>query len=110
MYNDTISVAGINATSNFAACDSVSEDMITGNVSGIMGLGFEALSASKTTPFWQTVINDSMAAQKALDDAEEGETVDLSDYEPFHTLSFPGFSFALTRYINLSHPDDTAPG
>lgn len=106
MYNDTVTLAGLNATSDFAACESVSEDMITGNVSGIMGLGFEALAASDTVPFWQHLINNSIADQAMV----RNGTANISDLAPFHNLSFPGFSFALTRYINLSHPDDAAPG
>lgn len=103
MFNDTITLAGLNATSAFAACDEISQDMVTGNVSGILGLGFEALSASGHLPYWQRLINTSLVEQQHLRD---GEAANL----PFHNLSFPGFSFALTRYINLTHPEDEAPG
>jgi len=93
-------------------CDDVSEDLLAGNVSGILGishssiilsseqtdiyhtgLGFTPLAASKLTPYWQTLLNASLAT---------------NDTDPY--LSFPGFAFALSRFINITTADDIEPG
>lgn len=58
--------------------------MIDDGLSGIMGLGFETISAIKGTPFWQTLFNEGV-------------------------LSSPVFSFYFTRYVDQDALD-TAPG
>lgn len=50
-----------------------------------MGLGFQTISALQTTPFWETLYNQSK-------------------------LSSPVFSFYLERYVNDAQEINTAPG
>jgi len=81
MYQDNITVASHNLSSvPFAVCDNVSTGLLSGNVSGVMGLGFTPLASSGVTPFWQSLLDSPSAAN----------------------FSFSGFSFALTRFGNDS--------
>lgn len=61
-----------------------SDGLLDDELSGIMGLGFEPLSALETSPFWQTLMNQNK-------------------------LSSPVFSFYLERYVNQAEMDE-APG
>lgn len=92
LYNDTVILAGRNLTQGFAACSAVSQDLLSGNVSGIMGLGFELLAQSKITPFWQNYFQ-TLASQNLT-----------SQY------AFPGFAFSLSRFINVTDAEDLEPG
>ncbi|CAD6569613.1 MAG: hypothetical protein CYPHOPRED_003473 [Cyphobasidiales sp. Tagirdzhanova-0007] len=75
IWNDTIALAGHNLMNqSFALCDTVSTQLIGGNESGIMGLGWPSLSASSATPFWLNLMNQDTTS-----------------------FDFPGFSFYLTR-------------
>lgn len=52
---DTISIAGIAITgSTFADCNNVN-GLLTGQISGLLGLGWKPLSASGTTPLLQAI-------------------------------------------------------
>jgi hypothetical protein len=39
----------------FAVCNQISRGLLRAPVSGLMGLAFDTLAASKSTPFWQTL-------------------------------------------------------
>ena len=62
-----------------------SEGLLSDGLSGIMGLGFQTISALQTTPFWETLYNQSK-------------------------LSSPVFSFYLERYVNDPQQITAAPG
>ncbi|CAO1614302.1 unnamed protein product [Sympodiomycopsis kandeliae] len=50
---ETISLADHTVSGQtFAVADGISSDLLDGTTSGILGLGFQALSTSKATPFW----------------------------------------------------------
>ena len=49
-----------------AAVNSVSNNIISGPISGIMGLGFQALSNTQSTPFWQTLLNNGQLANSEM--------------------------------------------
>lgn len=66
------------------AVSSITSGLITGELSGIMGLGFNTISALNATPFWQALYNANQ-------------------------LSEPLFSFYLARYIDQSTMS-AAPG
>ncbi|KAI9571567.1 aspartic peptidase domain-containing protein [Boletus coccyginus] len=58
---DTVNFAGFSiANQPLLSVSTVSSDMIDDGLSGIMGLGFETISAIKGTPFWQTLSNEGV--------------------------------------------------
>ncbi|KAF8990499.1 aspartic peptidase domain-containing protein [Cyathus striatus] len=76
--SDTVSMGGFTIPNQtFLAVDEVSEDLLNGSVSGIMGLAFSSIASTEATPFWQ-----------ALSDGNQ--------------LSAPEMSFWLTRFVNDS--------
>jgi len=46
----------------FLAVESVSADLLSGSVSGIMGLAFGAISSTGAVPFWQALISSNQLA------------------------------------------------
>ncbi|MBW0513831.1 hypothetical protein O181_053546 [Austropuccinia psidii MF-1] len=40
---------------NFAIADTISSELVTNTISGVMGMAFQSLSAMGASPFWQTV-------------------------------------------------------
>ncbi|KAH9811416.1 putative aspartic peptidase A1 [Melampsora americana] len=88
-YIDNITFAGYHLTNQeFAVVDTVSSELLSKDVSGLMGLGFQTLSSSGIQPIWQTLLSNPTQ----------------------YNLSFPGFSFALTRFINHTSPNEIEPG
>ncbi|KAK4691624.1 hypothetical protein P7C70_g9310, partial [Phenoliferia sp. Uapishka_3] len=86
IWKDYIGFAGYNVSNqSLALCDTVSTDLLNGNISGLMGLGFQSLAASGVTPFWQNLFVAGV-------------------------LPFPGFAFYLTRFINISSAASVEPG
>ncbi|OAV95043.1 hypothetical protein PTTG_26790 [Puccinia triticina 1-1 BBBD Race 1] len=91
MYSDNITFAGYKLPpQSFAVVDTVSSELLSRDVSGLMGLGFQPLASSGVTPIWQSLMNNG---------SQSGGNV-----------SFAGFSFGLTRYINSSRPGEVEPG
>ncbi len=41
----------------FVVVEQMSDGLLDGDVSGIMGLAFEALASTQATPFWQALVN-----------------------------------------------------
>ncbi|KAH7925633.1 acid protease [Leucogyrophana mollusca] len=83
---DTVSMGGFTVPAQtLLAVTQTTSNLIDDGLSGIMGLGFEVLSAQNATPFWV-----------ALDNANQ--------------LSASVFSFYLERYVNQANEIDTAPG
>ncbi|KAG2154413.1 aspartic peptidase domain-containing protein [Suillus bovinus] len=82
---DTVTFGGFTITQQeLLAASSVTSGLLDGVLSGIMGLGFNTISALNTTPFWQALYNANQ-------------------------LSEPLFSFYLERY-NDQATMNTAPG
>lgn len=53
---DSVTLAGYTVSNQtFASCKEVTEGLLAGPVSGIMGLGFEKISSSHTTPWWENL-------------------------------------------------------
>ncbi|KAA1067417.1 hypothetical protein PGT21_004503 [Puccinia graminis f. sp. tritici] len=91
MYSDNITFAGYKLPpQSFAVVDTVSSELLSKDVSGLMGLGFQPLASSGVTPIWQSLMNNG---------SQSGGNV-----------SFPGFTFSLTRYINTTRPGEVEPG
>ncbi|KAK4056162.1 hypothetical protein OIO90_002893 [Microbotryomycetes sp. JL221] len=86
LFQDYIGFAGYNVSrQGFALVDTVSSDLITGNISGLMGLGWQPLAASGVVPFWQNLFQAGV-------------------------LLFPGFAFSLSRFVNVSNANLVEPG
>lgn len=82
---DTVSFGGFTITQQeLLAVSATTSGLLGGVLSGIMGLGFNTISALNTTPFWQALYSANQ-------------------------LSEPLFSFYLERYIDQSTMN-TAPG
>ncbi|MBW0559148.1 hypothetical protein O181_098863, partial [Austropuccinia psidii MF-1] len=89
IYTDNITFAGFNISpQSFAVVDTVTSELLSKDVSGLLGLGFQPLASSRIMPLWQSLITNGSA----------------------YNISFPGFSFALTRFINVTHPAEVEPG
>ena len=55
---DVVQMAGFSVSNQvFATCDLVSSGLLSSPVSGLMGLAFQTIAASKATPFWQTLVS-----------------------------------------------------
>jgi hypothetical protein len=55
---DVVQMAGFSVSNQvFAICDQVSSGLLSSPVSGLMGLAFQTIAASKATPFWQTLVS-----------------------------------------------------
>lgn len=70
----------------FGSCNQITKGLLAGPVSGIMGLGFEKISSSKTKPFWE-----NLAYQNKL-----GENQEM------------GFTF--TRFLHYSPSSSSSSG
>lgn len=46
------------STQPFVVVDQMTSGLLSGEVSGIMGLAFEALASTRSTPFWQTLTSN----------------------------------------------------
>ncbi|POW15072.1 hypothetical protein PSHT_07196 [Puccinia striiformis] len=80
MYTDNITFAGYNFLLK-TVVDTVSSELLR--------LGFQPLASSGVTPIWQTIMNNTNNNMN---------------------VTFPGFSFGLTRYINTTQPREVEPG
>ncbi|EGG08706.1 putative aspartic peptidase A1 [Melampsora larici-populina 98AG31] len=88
-FIDNITFAGYHLTNQqFGVVDTVSSELLSKDVSGLMGLGFQTLSSSGIKPLWQSLLSNPTQ----------------------YNLSFPGFSFALTRFINQTNASEIEPG
>ncbi|BGP13053.1 hypothetical protein JCM10213_000942 [Rhodosporidiobolus nylandii] len=86
IWQDYVSFAGYNVSSQgFALVEEVSEGLLSGEISGLMGLGWQPLAASRVTPFWQNLYAAS-------------------------ALPFPGFGVSLSRFIDVPDASAIEPG
>ncbi|EJU03860.1 acid protease [Dacryopinax primogenitus] len=83
---DTVELGGFEVVHQpVGVCDHVSPGLVTNPLSGLMGLGFQPLSVSGATPFWEVLV-------------QSGD------------WSSPVMGFFLTRFINSSSPAILQPG
>ncbi|KAK0475555.1 aspartyl protease [Armillaria novae-zelandiae] len=55
---DTVSMGGFTVTGQtFLAVDQTTSSLLSGSVSGIMGLAFVQIASTQATPFWQALVN-----------------------------------------------------
>jgi hypothetical protein len=65
--------------------DQTSSGLLTGLVTGIMGLGFQTIAATNALPWWQDLLNQNL-------------------------LTSPEFSFFITRFDNDPQAQENEPG
>lgn len=86
LASDTVSMGGFTVNpQTFLVVNQVSSQLLSGNVSGIIGLAFEALASTQATPFWQALANDGQ-------------------------LSSPEMAFWLTRFVDDPQAQNEEPG
>ena len=58
LASDTVSMSGFTVNpQRFVVVEQMTDGLLDGDVSGIMGLAFQALASTEATPFWQTLVN-----------------------------------------------------
>lgn len=68
-----------------ALCNQVSTNLLSSPVSGLLGLAYQTIAASKAVPFWQALVQGGSWSQ-------------------------PLMSFVLTRFTNTTNPNVEEPG
>jgi len=83
---DSVSMGGFtNTAQTMLVATTLSDGLLDGDASGIMGLAFQALASTQSTPFWQGLLNANQ-------------------------LSAPEMSFWFTREITNPNAQDDEPG
>lgn len=83
---DIVQMAGFSVQNQvFAVCDTVSADLLTSPVSGLMGLAFQTIASSGAAPLWETLASSSAWTDQLM-------------------------AFQLTRYNNVSNAQSLEPG
>ncbi|KAH9892731.1 acid protease [Cubamyces lactineus] len=86
LATDTVSMAGFTVNpQTFLLAEQMTSGLLDGDVSGIMGLAFEALASTNAVPFWQALANGGQFAT-------------------------PEISFWLARHLDDVNPPDEQPG
>ncbi|KAH9961535.1 aspartic peptidase domain-containing protein [Russula dissimulans] len=84
--SDTVSMGPYTVNpQTFVAVNKVSQGLIDGQLSGIMGLAFQGIAVDQAVPFWQALINQNQ-------------------------LTSPQFCFAFTRFLNDASATNEEPG
>ena len=83
---DVVQMAGFSVSNQvFAAVTQVSQGLLNSPVSGLLGLAWESIAASKHMPFWETLASSNAWSENVM-------------------------SFQLTRYINATNQQELEPG
>ncbi|CDO69168.1 hypothetical protein BN946_scf185042.g70 [Trametes cinnabarina] len=86
LAQDTVSMAGFTVNpQTLLLVDRMTSGLLDGDVSGIMGLAFQALASTNAVPFWQALASDGQFAS-------------------------PEISFWLARHLDDENPPDEQPG
>lgn len=60
LSSDTVSMAGFTITGQtFLAVTQATDQLLSGSVSGIMGLAFDTIANTRSTPFWQALASNN---------------------------------------------------
>ncbi|GAA5924374.1 hypothetical protein JCM1841_001680, partial [Sporobolomyces salmonicolor] len=78
IYQDTVSVAGVDVTNAYvAAANTVSTSFQNGPVDGVLGMAYETISNSGDKPWFQTAYSEGLVSQNSfsflLGNASDGE-------------------------------------
>ncbi|KAI0780262.1 aspartic peptidase domain-containing protein [Fomes fomentarius] len=86
LASDTVSMSGFTVNpQRFVVVQRMTDGLLDGDVSGILGLAFEALASTQATPFWQTLINNNQ-------------------------FNSPEISFFLERHLDDDNPPEEQEG
>lgn len=86
LAQDTINMGGFTVNpQTFLVVDRMTDGLLDGETSGIMGLAFTALASTEATPFWLALVNAGQFAQ-------------------------PEMSFFLTRFLDDADATNSEPG
>ncbi|PPQ63733.1 hypothetical protein CVT24_004242 [Panaeolus cyanescens] len=86
LSSDTVTMGGFTLPSQaFLTADRITDGLLDGSVSGIMGLAFDTIASTQATPFWQKL-------------AQDGQFTD------------PEMAFWLTRVTDARSQTDERPG
>ncbi|EKM54825.1 uncharacterized protein PHACADRAFT_258950 [Phanerochaete carnosa HHB-10118-sp] len=86
LAQDTVSMGGFTVNpQTFLVAETISQGLLDGQTSGILGLAFQALASTQATPFWEALLNAGQFAQ-------------------------PEMSFFLTRFLGVDGATDSEPG
>ncbi|KAI0368304.1 acid protease [Pilatotrama ljubarskyi] len=67
LASDTVTMAGFTVNpQTLVVVEQMTDGLLDGDVSGIMGLAFEALASTDATPFWQALVNNNQFASPEL--------------------------------------------
>ncbi|OCH87875.1 acid protease [Obba rivulosa] len=86
LAQDTVGMGGFTVNpQKFLLVEQMTSGLLDGDVSGIMGLAFQALATTQATPFWEALVNNNQFAS-------------------------PEMSFWLTRFIDDQNTQQNEPG
>ena len=108
LVSDVVSMAGFTIPDQtFASCNVVSAGLVTGNVSGILGLGFQTISTSQAMPFWQALATN-YSNQLAQFNSSDSSHNDTTGNETGVAEGSFEMGFAFTRFLHdpesVTHP------
>jgi cathepsin D len=67
LATETVEMGGFQVSDQtFLLVDEMTSGLLDGDVSGIMGLAFEAIAATESTPFWQTLASTNQLATSEM--------------------------------------------
>ena len=97
----------------FAVCDQVSSNLLVQPVSGLLGLGFKTIAASRAMPLWQTLVSGG-AWESPLMGFHLTRLVDFyfisSVMRLFSDFPLPPLFPLLSSYINSTSTPTEVPG
>ncbi|KAI0358629.1 acid protease [Trametes cingulata] len=67
LASDTVTMAGFTVNpQNLVVVEQMTDGLLDGDVSGIMGLAFQALASTDAVPFWQALVNNGQFASPEM--------------------------------------------
>ncbi|KAH9929570.1 acid protease [Epithele typhae] len=67
LASDTVSMAGFTVNpQTMVVVEQMTTGLLSGDVSGIMGLAFQSLASTRATPFWQALVNGGQWASPEM--------------------------------------------
>ncbi|KAJ3713100.1 aspartic peptidase domain-containing protein [Lentinula raphanica] len=84
LAQDTVTLGGFTVSDQtFLLADELTNGLLDGPVSGIMGLAFESIASTDSTPFWQALVNagDLSSPEMSFWLAREGSTASTTSVD-----------------------------
>nr|GAT49689.1 acid protease [Mycena chlorophos] len=111
---ETVSMGSFSvAQQGFLSGNQVSEGLLSGTVSGIMGLAFGAISSTGAVPFWQTLVSSSQLATPEMSFwLSRFRGTHFSEEEPGGSFILGGTNSSLFQgeieFLDLESPSGTS--